>query len=45
MRELSRTPEGRAGHLEKRDDEYGRYAGAGIHLTGRVVFNLWRILT
>lgn len=45
LREMSRTPGGRAGHLEKRDDEYGRLSASGIHMSGRIVLNLWRIVS
>jgi hypothetical protein len=47
VRSWSRTTsQWAAGHLERRgpDDEYGRLKQSGIHLTGRVVLNLWRIL-
>lgn len=29
---------------EKQDDEWGRLHASGIHITGRIVLNLWRLL-
>ena len=43
LREISRD-ERRPGAAERQDDEYGRLHASGIHVTGRIVINLWRTL-
>lgn len=43
LREIARD-ERRPGAAERQDDEYGRLNASGIHVTGRVVINLWRVL-
>lgn len=44
---LSRTPEGPSSIQEAAGedaDEYGRFHASGLHCTGRIILNLWRIL-
>ncbi len=43
LRSMSRTPQS-AGLREKQDDEYGRLHASGLHSTGRMLLNLWRII-
>jgi DNA polymerase zeta len=43
LRRMSRTPE-TSSIRERMDDEYGRQTSSGIHSTGRIVLNLWRIM-
>ncbi|GAX80194.1 hypothetical protein CEUSTIGMA_g7632.t1 [Chlamydomonas eustigma] len=43
LRKMSRTPE-TASFKERQDDEYGRNHASGLHCTGRVLLNLWRIM-
>ena len=43
LREISRD-ERRPGAAERQDDEYGRLHASGMHITGRIVINLWRTL-
>ncbi len=33
-----------ASHKDKQTDEYGLLHATGIHCTGRIILNLWRIL-
>lgn len=43
LRAISRTPG--TGHIkERQDDEYGRLHASGLHVTGRIIINLWRVL-
>ncbi|CAG9460605.1 unnamed protein product [Pedinophyceae sp. YPF-701] len=47
VRELSRVPRGPASPAEAAGaeaDEYGRLHQSGLHCTGRVILNLWRVL-
>lgn len=32
------------GIMDRRDDEWGRLHQSGLHSTGRIILNLWRIL-
>ncbi|KAK9829480.1 hypothetical protein WJX72_006119 [[Myrmecia] bisecta] len=43
LRQISRLPE-TFSMKEKQHDEYGTLHASGIHVTGRIVLNLWRIL-
>ena len=43
LRRMSRTPDVQ-GSKEYLDDEYGRDHAAGLHSTGRVLLNLWRMM-
>lgn len=41
---LSRVPEGTGSHYEEEYDEYGADHTSQIHITGRIVLNVWRIM-
>ncbi|BDA47990.1 probable DNA polymerase zeta catalytic subunit [Coccomyxa sp. Obi] len=43
LRQLSRTPQV-VSMVERRNDEYGVLHASGIHVAGRIVLNLWRLL-
>ena len=43
IREISRTP-GYPSIRELQDDEYGKLYAAGMHSSGRIILNLFRIL-
>ena len=40
---LSRTP-GRDADRRNANDEWGKTSGSGIWITGRTVFNMWRLI-
>lgn len=41
---LSRVPEGTTSHYEEEHDEYGADHTSQIHITGRIVLNVWRLM-
>ncbi|KAG7168018.1 DNA polymerase zeta catalytic subunit-like 2, partial [Homarus americanus] len=41
---LSRVPEGTASHHDEELDEYGADQTSQIHMTGRIVLNVWRLM-
>ena len=43
LRDVSRAAS-LPGAAERQDDEYGRLHASGLHVTGRIVINLWRVL-
>ncbi len=43
LRMVSCTPS-TASIKEQMDDEYGRLHASGLHSTGRIILNLWRIM-
>lgn len=43
LRRISRTP-GVPSVRERMDDEWGRMQATGLHCTGRILLNLWRVL-
>jgi hypothetical protein len=43
LRAVSRTPD-TPGTREGRDDEYGKLHASGLHSTGRILLNLWRLI-
>ncbi|CAL4064009.1 unnamed protein product, partial [Meganyctiphanes norvegica] len=41
---LSRVPEGNSSHHSEEQDEYGSDHASHIHITGRIVLNVWRLM-
>lgn len=41
---LSRVPEGTGSHYEEEHDEFGADHTSQIHITGRIVLNVWRLM-
>ncbi|KAK7079689.1 error-prone translesion synthesis, partial [Halocaridina rubra] len=41
---LSRVPEGSSSHFEEEYDEFGADHTSQIHITGRIVLNIWRLM-
>lgn len=42
--QLSRVPEGSSSHFAEDMDEYGADHTSQIHVTGRIVLNVWRLM-
>lgn len=42
--QLSRVPEDTTSHYDEEQDEYGADHTSQIHMTGRIVLNVWRLM-